>query len=323
MMVLCGAIRRNIQESLRGQGPALEPWLQEAQSLLPMVRTPRRADFHATKAWLRAAQLDVDGALAEVLDALSCRPDPEVGCRARVLRAQLLGTIDPMVSWHEALRVVETARDYGLLRYEVVAWGLAANAMVYLGRADEVIERLRSGVQRLKAHGEQRAAHSAQLHLGLALMAAGRENDAYDVWTSLRRLRTGPMLPATLDATACLGLLGIMQGKDGKVRAMQPKGKSMAPASAVAWRLMSSIVDVRLGEPKPSFPANGVLSSAVALGMPGMFLARLLVTEADAAGYTSIAEGMSQAYDAECARLGVDPDEALPWVERARRSRRS
>ena len=323
MMVLCGAVRRNIHASLRDPALSVDAWLEEAQALLPRVRTPRRAEFHDTRAWLRAAHLDVDGALAEVLDALSCRPDPEVVCRSRLLRAQLLATIDPMVSWHEALRVVETARDYGLLRYEMMAWGLMASSMVHLGRADEVIERLKSGVQRLEAHGERRAAHTVQLQLGLALMAAGRETVAFDVWASIRRVQTGAFLPAGLDATACLGLLAIMRGEDGKVRSLRPESLSLAPAIQVVWRLLESIVDVRLAEPRPSFPADGVLSSAVAVGLPGMFLTRLLVIETREAGYEAIANGMARAYGGECARLGVDPDEALPWVERARRARRS
>ncbi len=322
MAVLCAWIRRNMLSSLKGHTTDLEALLKEGEALLPDVRTPQRADFHATRAWYRAAQLDVDGALAEVLDALSCRPDPEVGCRARVLRAQLLATVDPMVSWHESLRVVETARDYGLLRYEVVAWGLAADAMVYLGRAEEVIERLQSGVSRLEAHGEQRAAHSVRLQLGLALMAAGRESAALDVWRRARDNQARPLLPASLNATACLGLLSILRGEDAKVRELLPSTTTLAPASTTAWQLLRAIIDLRQGVDQPALPAPITVSRAVALGMPGMFLASLLVSEARAAGQADVAQNLCNVYEQECARVGVDPDEARPWLERARRSRR-
>jgi len=317
MRVLCANIRRGIHTDLD-----IVPLVAEAEALLPAVRTPRRADFHATHAWVRAARLDVDGALAEVLDALSCRPDPVVGCRARLLRAQLLATIDPMVSWHEALRVVETARDYGLLRYEVVAWGLAADSMVFLGRADEVIERLQSGVQRLEAHGEVRAAHTARLQLGLALMAAGRESSAQEVWVKAGKAPSQSVLPAALDATACLGVLALLRGEPAKVARLCPQEAPASDALRAVWSLLMPAADLQLGDATCPFPSPTTFRRAVALGLPGMFLAKLMVAEAELVERGDAAAPLAAAFQEECAHLGVDPDEAKPWLDRARRSRR-
>ena len=328
MQVLCSAIRRNIQTSLLDSTSPVRAWLSEAESLLPNVRTPRRADFHATKAWLRAAQMDVDGALAEVLDALSCRPSPEVVCRSRILRAQLLATIDPMVSWHEALRVVETARDYGLLRYEVVAWGLMAVSMVHLGRADEVIERLKSGVQRLEAHGE-RASCSA---VGSGPLGAG-SHGCRSRGSCLRGLDC----PASQSGVARLaaptsgarggGLPGRAghHARRGRKGALSPSGLGaddtglecgVAPAGVHRRRSAGRCAAIIPGRYDPQ---HRPLRSGYRVSM---FLAKLLVIETREIGFSAIADGMARAYEVECARLGVDPDEALPWVERARRARR-
>lgn len=318
MTVICAHLRR----SLHRAGSAVGTLVEEGERLLPQVRTPRRADFHATRAWTRAKALDVDGALAELLDALSCRPDPVVGCRARVLRAQLLATIDPMVSWHEALRVVETARDHGLLRYEVLAWGLAADSMVFLGRADEVIERLQSGIHRLEAHGEKRAAHTARLQLGQALVAAGREGSAEDTWRRARAHSSRPSLLA-LEPSASLALLATLRGEHHRVAGLRPDGPVTDAATVVAWSLLDAIVALRTAPAEPPLPAPSVLRAAVALGLSGMFLASQVIAELSLVGRTSDAAALSQVYAEECARLGVDPDEARPWLERARRSRRT
>lgn len=319
MRVLCAAIRRSIQAA----DTDADILLAEAEDLLGKVPTPLRAEYHATRAWVRAERLDVDGALAEVLDALSCRPDPVVGCRARLLRAQLLAIIDPMVSWHEALRVIETARDYGLLRYEVVAWGLAADSMVFLGRAEEVIERLKSGVQRLEAHGEVRAAHSTRLQLGLALMAAGREAAAREMWLDAGSGPSLSVLPAAFDAVACLGVLSLLRGDDSRVHALHAQAKLDVPASATVWSLILPLVALYRQQTTIEFPPPRRVEQAVALGMPGMFLASLLVEEARIRGHVREADLLQAAFEGECTKLGVDPGEAKPWLDRARRSRRS
>ena len=105
----------------------------------------------------------------------------------------------PMIAWNEAMRVVEMARDHGLLRFELLAWGLAGEDMVFLGRADEAIERQRSGVARLLAHGEGRAAAEARIHLGTTLRAAGRDRLAVQTW----RAAMDGNLPG--EGTAALG----------------------------------------------------------------------------------------------------------------------
>mgnify|MGYP003886233857 FL=1 len=319
MRVLCGRVRRSDPD----EADQVDLWLAEAKGLLAKVRTPRRADYHATRAWICASRLDVDGALAEVLDALSCRPDPVVGCRARLLRARLLSSIDPMVAWHEALRVVETARDYGFLRYQVLAWGLAADSMVFLGRSEEAIERLQSGVQRLVAHGEVLAARSAQLHLGMALMAAGRDSSARDTWENAlgREYRAHPS--TVLGPRACLALLGALRGEDRRVMELLPKDPPADLPTRAAWGLLLPIAELRAGITAVHLPDARLLRQSVSLGMPGLFATLALISEMRKANRRTQATSMERVFTLECGRLGVDPEEARPWLERARRSRRS
>jgi len=318
MQVLCAAVRR----SLHQKDSRIDALLAEAEMLLSDVRTPRRADYHATRAWVRAHRLDVDGALAELLDALSCRPEPVVECRARLLRARLLSIMDPMVSWHEALRVIETARDYGLLRYEVMAWGLAADSMVFLGRSEEVVERLQSGVQRLEAHGELRSAHSARLQLGMALMAAGREAAAREVWLASGSAQLPPVLPAVVDAGASLAMLSLFRGDHSRVLELHRQADLSSPTAQTMWSLLLPLGALMSGNLPSPFPGSTVIHRAVALGMPGLFLASLLIGETRAAGQPQIATALEKALHFECARLGVDPEEAHPLLERVRRARR-
>ena len=319
MRVLCGRVRRSdpIEASM------VDTWLAEAKGLLPNVRTPLRADYHATRAWVCASTLDVDGALAEVLDALSCRPDPVVGCRARVLRARLLSSIDPMVTWHEALRVVETARDYGFLRYQVLAWGLAADNMVFLGRSDEAIERLQSGVQRLVAHGEVLAARSAKLHLGMALMAAGRDSSAREIWESARGHEYRAHPSTVLGPSACLALLSALRGEDRRVMELLPKVPPADLPSRAAWGLLLPIAELGSGLSEVHLPDARLLRQSVSLGMPGLFATLALIAEMRSAGRRTQATAMERVFTLECGRLGVDPEDARPWLERARRSRRA
>ena len=319
MRVLCGRIRRSDPD----EAEQVDLWLAEAKALLPHVRTPHRADYHVTRAWICAARLDVDGALAEVLDALSCRPDPVVGCRARVLRARLLSSIDPMVAWHDALRVAETARDYGFLRYQVLAWGLAADSMVFLGRSEEAIERLQSGIQRLDAHGEVLAARSAQLQLGMALMAAGRDTSARDTWENAlgRDYRAHPA--TVLGPRASLALLGALRGEDRRVMELLPGEAPTDLPTRAAWGLLLPIAELRAGLTAIHLPDATQLRQSVALGMPGLFATLALIAEMRRAGRRSQATSMERVFTLECTRLGVDPEEARPWLDRARRSRRS
>jgi hypothetical protein len=195
--------------------------------------------------------------------------------------------------------------------------------MVFLGRADEVIERLRSGVQRLQAHGEVRTADSARLQLGLALMTTGREAAARDVWLDQGPGPSRSVLPAGFDAVACLGVLALLRGNHSRVRALHRQADLTAPASQTAWGLILPLVELATASTSVRLPEAALVRRAVALGMPGMFLASLLISEAQSAGKSPDGNSLSEAYRAECARLGVDPDESQPWLERARRARRS
>lgn len=319
MTVLCARIRR----ALGSEAPAvLSTWLDAGASLLPSVRTPIRADFHATRAWVLAHELDTDGALAEVLDALSCRPQPVVGCRARLLRARLLSTLDPMVSWHEALRVVETARAHGLLRYQVLAWGLAGDSMVFLGRGDEAIERLRSGVDRLEAHGERVAARTTRVHLGSVLMAAGREAGARGQWTAVVQSPSQPDPTLILDAQVSLGLLATRRGEARSLLKLVPERAPHDLASRTAWCLLLPVAELQEGLKAVHLPDAKQLQDAVRIGIPGLFAASALIAEMRRAGRHSQATAMERHFVAACAHAGVDPDEAKPWLERRRRAQR-
>ncbi len=318
MKALCARIRRLIDEPAR----ILDPILDAARALLPEVETEQRADFYATDAWVAATRLDIEGALARVLDALACRPTPVVGCRARAVRARLLSTIDPMVAWHEALRVVDTARDYGLLRYEVLAWGLAGDSMVFLGRGDEAIERLQSGVRRLEAHGEALAARSARIHLGATLMSAGRDASAREVWEANlgHSFRSHPTVG--LDSRALLALLATLRNENRLVIERLPQRAPRDAASRTAWNLLLPIAELRSQLRTVHLPDLHQIQHAVALGLPGLFAAAELIAQMRESGRHTQATTLEATFMAECARLGIDPEEAKPLLERSRRSRR-
>jgi tetratricopeptide (TPR) repeat protein len=263
----------------------------------------------------------VDGALEHLLDALSLRPDPEVECRARLLRARLLQPIEPMVSWHEALRVVELGRDHGLIRHEVLAWGVAGEAMVMLGRADEAVERLRAGLARLEAHGEVRMASEARLQLGAAQRAAGRDRAAAESWRAALDAPPPALGTTALDARAHLGVLAVLSVDPESLAALSPMPLPLEPAARAAWSLLGGLMALMDDDPDAAAPSAAAVASAVALGVPGLFLARVAVAELERAGRAAEAAPLDAALREVCRRDGVDLRAADPWFDRYLRAR--
>ncbi len=316
LAALCARARRADRDLRR----ALDE-LAGGERLLPHAPAPRRADWHATAALLKARSLDVDGALEHLLDALSLRPDPEVECRARLLRARLLQPIEPMVSWHEALRVVELGRDHGLIRHEVLAWGVAGEAMVMLGRADEAVERLRAGLARLEAHGEVRMASEARLQLGAAQRAAGRDRAAAESWRAALDAPPPALGTTALDARAHLGVLAVLSVDPESLAALSPMPLPLEPAARAAWSLLGGLMALMDDDPDAAAPSAAAVASAVALGVPGLFLARVAVAELERAGRGAEATPLDAALREVCRRDGVDLRAADPWFDRYLRAR--
>ncbi len=315
LRALCARVRRTDRDLARA-------WeeLAEGAALLGDVPLPRRAEYHATLAMLRARRLETEGALSDLLDALACRPDVETECRARLLRARLLASIDPMVAWHEALHVVEVARDHGLLRFEMLAWGLAGPAMVFLGKAEEAIERQRSGVARLLAHGEGRAAAEARLHLGNTLRAAGRDRLAAQTWRTAMDGNLAGEGTIALGARAWLGVLAALAADGDEVLRLAPARADSDPAQEVAWALLLPLgMSLEPDERTPAPPHEAAIRQAVGLGSVGLFLVHALAialkTNEGAQGEHAASRILAAAGD-ECTRRGVDPEAASPMVER-------
>ncbi len=308
---------------IRRVGAARVAALEDLDRLRPFIAdvAPHvRADFHLTGALVRAWRLDVEGALAELHDALAHQPRAETTCQARLLRARLLRVVDPVVGWHEVLRAIETARDHGLLRYEVLAWGLAAPDMVTLGRGEEAIERLRTGVDRLSAHGELRAAQEARLHHGAALQAAGRYADARRVWQEA--LDAGPPAFGTFstDARAALGVLSALENRPDRILELMPAQASWL-GPAVAWALLAGLAQSLRGGP-PSPPRKQAVEHALALGAEGLFLVGATADALEEAGQAEPAAALLSLLGRSCARAGVDPAEGDHLKERFHRARR-
>lgn len=310
----CGRILR--------QGPGGETEVEDLEalrSLLDAVSTHDRAEFHTTLAGALALRLDVEGALAALHSALASRPRPETACRARLLRARLLAVVDPVVGWHETLRTIELARDHGLLRFEVLAWGLAAGPMVRLGRGDEAIERLRSGIARLDAHGERGAAQEARLHLASTLRAAGRGADARAV---LQANKDAVPLYATtpLDARAALGMLSALERRPAPLPDVF-SGSPHAAGAAVAWALLQTLG--RLLDPgaAPARPHKEAVDRALAIGEDGLFLVRAIAELLVQRDEVELAAEIEQRLQESCSRLGVEATAGDALLERFRRAR--
>ncbi len=299
--VTCAQIYR-----LPGGHPSAARLLDDVSHHRPRMSAPLRAVFFGTQALVRAQNLDLDGALAGIYESLACRPDPEAECRVRLLKARLLSLIDPMISWHEALRTVELARGHGLLRYEVLAWGLAADKFTVSGRANAAVAQLRSGIARLEAHGERRAAAEARLHLGTAYRAAGRLDEAAAVW---RASIDAPVSWATVPLTAreMLAVLAAMRADPKGILALKPgPAVRLYTERASAWQLLISLAELlRGGSVEVSEHA---LLDAPLLGGDGIFLGRAIALTLQASGRARAAENADRTLQVACRDLSIDAD---------------
>ena len=320
---------------------ALDARLRPRAALLPAltaaiaadgVRGPHRAALMLGAALCRATALDLDGAVADLLAVLALRPGPEVEAHARLLRARLLAVADPMVAWNESLRVVELSRDHGLLRFEALAWGLAAEPMVFLLRGEEAHQRLRAAVDRLVAHGDRRAAGEVQVHLGRALRAAGRLDAARSALLAALELRDEGEAgygTVALNPRAQLAVLQLIEGRGPAALSTHMP----LPAELLLARAVQQLMHVQAGPahpgaargaPEPT-PADAPLSAAdmgplLALGVDGLFLARSLLEHLDAAGRRPEALPLVQGLREACRAAGVDLAEADALLERMRRA---
>lgn len=300
------AARRSPANALRARS-ALDAARPQAAAAPDAVRAVHLlALAHAA-----AEALDPEPALADLREALAATTDPALASEAHLLRARLLRSADPVVAWNECLRTIEVARGHGLLRHEVLAWSLIGEELVALGHAEEALERLRSGIDRLLAQGERRAAQDARLGLCRVQRAAGRMADARK--TGFDALSEGPPSLGGLDAAALLGVLGAIGADPEEIRLRRPASPG-TPANAVAWLLLDALAARLAGETAP-LPAVA-LQAAPALGPEGLFLARAtLALRPDAVdGRATFAEAAR--------RAGVEPFGPDPLLDRFDRARR-
>ena len=225
-----------------------------------------------------------------------------------------------MVGWHEVLRTVEIARGHGLLRLEILAWGLAGEAMVMLGRTEEAIERLRSGVGRLLAHGETRAAVETRLHLGLVLRAAGRPADAHRAFAGAMDGHPPPYGTAPLSVQVHTAILSAL-ASDGDAIWDRSASEPTTPADDAAWALLLPLASL-LEEEIPAEPPLAAVQIAPNLGPDGLFLARAVANLYRANGRSDVAVRVERNLAAACQRLGVGIGEGDALLDRFSRGRR-
>ena len=118
-------------------------------------------------------------------------------------------------------------------------------------------------------------------------------------------------------------LLGALRGEDRRVMELLPSDPPADLPTRAAWGLLLPIAEIRAGLTAVHLPDARLLRQSVSLGMPGLFATLALISEMRKANRRTQATSMERVFTLECGRLGVDPEEARPWLERARRSRRS
>ncbi|MFM2244202.1 MAG: hypothetical protein RL071_276 [Pseudomonadota bacterium] len=321
---------------------ALDARLHPRPDLLPALgealrragpRGADRAELLLGAALCRAIGLDLDGAVADLLAVLALRPAPEIEAQARLLRARLLAVADPMVAWNESLRVVELSRDHGLLRFEALAWGLAAEPMVFLLRGEEAHQRLRAAVDRLVAHGDRRAAGEVQLHLARSLRAAGRTEPARAALHAAMELREEGEAGYATVALNARPQLAVLQLLEGRGAAPLPL-RDPLPAEQLLGRVLHQLVElpggthvVRFGEEQTTAHTGdatpiepSAMGELLALGVDGLFLARCLLERLDAADRRAEALPLVGGLREACRAAGVELAEADALLERMRRA---
>ncbi len=305
------ALRAQLAASRRGQSQAPLPVRTEGGARL---RTPLRAEIFLTRALRRANQLDAAGALDDLHEALAHRPEPAHACRAHLLHARLIALRDPMVSWHEALRAVEVARDHGLLRLEVLAWGLVAEPMVALGRATEAIERLRAGVARLNTHGDVRAAAEATLHLAGALRAASREDEAQAAWVEAQMAPPPAYGTIALAARESMAIQAALERRPALIRRFAER-PGEDPAARCAWSLLLPLAELLSGAPAP-MPSLDLLPRATVLGVDGQLLMSATGLALREQGRSTEAEDWEAARQRANRERGIEGSLTLGLVDR-------
>ena len=313
----CAAIHRAGARAARHALPRLLAF----EEMLPGLPGHLRAELRATTALVRAWLLDQEGALADLHDALASKPRPDTACRARLLRARLLAATDPMVGWHEVLRTIEVARGHGLLRYEVLGWGLAGEAMVMLGRTEEAIERLRSGIGRLVAHGERGAAVEARIHLSRGQRTDGRLEDARRARSGMRDAPLPSFGTTVLGTEVHMAILAALRS-DGDAIWDHSPGQDTVTAHDAAWALLLPLASL-LEEEVPKEPSPAVIEAAARLGPDGLFLARAVAGLYRANGRSEVAVRLERVLANATQRLGVRIEEGDALLERFDQARQS
>ena len=293
--------------------PRLPKEIEQIDKILETLSLPERARLLVARAHIRTGLLDRWGTHADLLDALACRPHPDVQCQAHLLRVRLLDVIDPMSAWHEALRCIEMARTQGLIGAEVLAWGLAGLHMSRIGHGQEALARIQAGIGRLESHGDLRLAAEARLHQGRILEEMGRWEDAKKAWSTNKDILPGAATLALRgrDLIAIHSLLrGDPQGAEDLATDNLP-----TPAIRHIWSIIRASISVHRGA-QPMLPGPEALDQTAAVGRYGIaigiHLAQALASRGNHALSKLISERISQA----CREQTLSETSVRKWIDR-------
>jgi len=282
--------------------------LASVQDEVPDLRPHLRSHFHTTRALCLAAALHTADAHADIQAALSQQPPPEVETRARLLRAELLQWADPSVAWHEALRTIEVARDHGLLREEIAAWGIAGAKMAQLGQAEAAVARMDAGVARLRAHGDRSAAARALLQKGDVLRAAGLLHGARSAWTQGIAEAGGHAASVRTQGHLRLAALAVSEGDTDSVRheleALHQDESPRAQAACALLKPWLALHEDTAADP----PLAATVAQVAQLGLDGMVLAHGLIDALTTARRPREADRVRQVLILSSRVLGIPAD---------------
>ena len=292
--------------------------LEEVEGDLEARRPSVRARFHLACAEGMLAALRPDEAHEHVLAALADQPDAETECGSRLLRARLLRWSDPSIAWHEAMRCIEVARDQGLLRFELIAWGIAAEKMVMLGHGEEALERLRASLQRLRAHGDLAAAAELQLLQGEVFRLAGHVPAARRAWIGALEL-AGQQDPST--ALRARGVLAAAAVALSEVSALRHLVAALDdprfPGAMAALRIAQPALRIMNGE-QTALPSRAEIEEAALLGMEGLVLVRATADLLRKTGDHEAADQLVEELIRAAGRVGVHPEHIEDALSRMR-----
>jgi len=282
--------------------------LASVQDEVPQLRPDLRSHFHTTRAHCLAAALHTADAHADIQAALSQQPPPEVETRARLLRAELLQWADPSVAWHEALRTIEVARDHGLLREEIAAWGIAGAKMAQLGRAEEAVARMDAGVARLRAHGDRFAAAEALLQKGDVLRAAGLKHAARTAWKQGIDEAGGHAASVRAKGHLRLGALAVSMNDAASAKQhLEALRRDVLARTQAACALLEPWLALHENS-NAAAPLAATVAQVAQLGFEGMALAHGLVDALSAARRPGEADRVRQVVILSSRVLGIPAD---------------